>query len=162
LPQKKLFTLKDCKYHYYFLFLFNVRFISYSKCSNWRQISKFHQTLVVYLLWNFCTEYHGDVHDCPRRSYSRSRIVNITITIFFFSFFFNVRFISYLKCSNWRRISKLTSNFRCLFTFCYLDGASSIKTDLHFYQGRHSKFEPDKAQYSTPNFFDRLFLIREY
>ena len=29
-------------------------------------------------------------------------------------------------------------------------------------QWRHSKFEPDKAQYSTPNFFDRLFLIRAY
>ena len=40
----------------------------------------------------------------------------------------NVRFISYLK---WRQISKLSSNFRCLFTFCYLDGANSIKTDLH-------------------------------
>ena len=31
----------------------------------------------------------------------------------------------------WRRISKLLSNFGCLFTFCYLDGANSIKTDLH-------------------------------
>ena len=30
---------------------------------------------------------------------------------------FNVRFISYSKCSNWRRISKLSSNFGCLFTF---------------------------------------------
>ena len=30
-----------------------------------------------------------------------------------------VRFILYLKCSsNWRRISKLLSNFCCLFTFC--------------------------------------------
>ena len=27
-------------------------------------------------------------------------------------------------------------------------------------QGRHGKFDPDKAQYSTPNFFDLLFLIR--
>ena len=43
----------------------------------------------------------------------------------------NVRFISYSKCSNWRRISKLSLNFECLFTFCYLDGANSIKTDLH-------------------------------
>ena len=39
--------------------------------------------------------------------------------------------ISYSKCSNWRQISKLLSNFRCLFTFCYLDGANTIKTDLH-------------------------------
>ena len=29
-------------------------------------------------------------------------------------------------------------------------------------QGCHSKFEPGKAQYSTPNFFNRLFLIRAY
>ena len=37
-----------------------------------------------------------------------------------------VRFILYSKCS----ISKLFSNFCCLFTFCYLDGANSIKTGL--------------------------------
>ena len=43
----------------------------------------------------------------------------------------NVRFISYSKCSNWRWIPKLSSNFECLFTFWYLDGANSIKTDLH-------------------------------
>ena len=36
-----------------------------------------------------------------------------------------VWFISYSKCSNWCRISKLLSNFGCLFTFCY-----SIKTEL--------------------------------
>ena len=33
----------------------------------------------------------------------------------------NVRFMSYLKCSDWRGISRLSSNFGCLFTFCYLD-----------------------------------------
>ena len=27
-------------------------------------------------------------------------------------------------------------------------------------QGRHREFEPGKAQYSTPNFLDLLFLIR--
>ena len=42
----------------------------------------------------------------------------------------NVRFVSYSKCSNWRRISKLLSNFCSLFTFGYLDGANSIKTKL--------------------------------
>ena len=42
----------------------------------------------------------------------------------------NVRFMSYLKCSNWRRILKLLSMFRCLFTFCYLYGANSIKTNM--------------------------------
>ena len=46
------------------------------------------------------------------------------------SFIF-VRFISYLKCSNWHQISKLSMNSGCLFTFCYLDGANSTKTDLH-------------------------------
>ena len=29
-----------------------------------------------------------------------------------------VRFISYSKCSNWYQISKLLSNFGCLFAFC--------------------------------------------
>ena len=29
-------------------------------------------------------------------------------------------------------------------------------------QGRHGKFGPGKVQYSTPNFFDWLFLIRAY
>ena len=43
----------------------------------------------------------------------------------------NVRFMSYLKCSDWRGISRLSSNFGCLFTFCYLDGPNSIKTNLH-------------------------------
>ena len=42
-----------------------------------------------------------------------------------------VRFISYSKCSKWRRISKLLSKCGCLFSFCYLDWANSIKTDLH-------------------------------
>ena len=42
----------------------------------------------------------------------------------------NVRFISYSKCSNWRPISKLLSNFGCLSTFCYSDGLNSIETDL--------------------------------
>ena len=39
----------------------------------------------------------------------------------------HIRFISYSNCSIWHRISKLLSNFGCLFTFCYLDGANSIK-----------------------------------
>ena len=39
-------------------------------------------------------------------------------------------FISYSKCSNWRRISKLSLNFGCLFTCCYFDRANSIKTNL--------------------------------
>ena len=43
----------------------------------------------------------------------------------------NVRFMSYLKCSDWRGISRLSSNFGCLFTFCYLHGPNSIKTNLH-------------------------------
>ena len=37
----------------------------------------------------------------------------------------------YWKCSNWCRILKLSWKFGCLFTFCYLDGANSIKPDLH-------------------------------
>ena len=45
--------------------------------------------------------------------------------------YFYFQFISYWKCFNCRRISKLLLNFGCLFTFCYLDGVNSIKTDLH-------------------------------
>ena len=30
----------------------------------------------------------------------------------------------------------------------------------YYIQGRHGEFEPGKVQYSTQNFFDRLFLIR--
>ena len=41
--------------------------------------------------------------------------------------------ISQSKCANWHRISKLASNFGYLFTFCYMDGANSIKTDLHIF-----------------------------
>ena len=39
-----------------------------------------------------------------------------------------LREFSYSKCSNWRQISKV---LLCSFIFCYLDGANSIKTDLH-------------------------------
>ena len=42
----------------------------------------------------------------------------------------NVRFISYSMHSNWHLISTLLSNFVCLVTFCYLDRANSIKTDI--------------------------------
>ena len=42
----------------------------------------------------------------------------------------NVWFMFYSICFNWHRISKLLMNFGCLFTFCYLDGVNTIKTDL--------------------------------
>ena len=42
-----------------------------------------------------------------------------------------VRFISYSKCYDLCRISKLSSNFGCLFTFWYLDGENLTKTNLH-------------------------------
>jgi len=45
-------------------------------------------------------------------------------------FLFNAWVISYLKCSDWSRISKLLLNFGCLFTSCYFDRAKSIKTNL--------------------------------
>jgi hypothetical protein len=44
--------------------------------------------------------------------------------------FLKLRFMSYLKHSSWRQILKLLSNFGCIFTFCYLDEANSMKTDL--------------------------------
>ena len=57
----------------------------------------------------------------------------------------NVRFISYSKCSNWRLISKLSSNSKCLFAFSYLDGANSIKTDLYIctlWTGQFVNYKP--------------------
>ena len=58
----------------------------------------------------------------------------------------NVRFMSYLKCSNWGRISNLLSNYGCLFTFCYLDVAMQfnqncltyrmvVSSNAHYYSG---------------------------
>ena len=41
-----------------------------------------------------------------------------------------VWFMSYMKCANRCQILKLLSNFGCLFTFWYSEGANSIKTDL--------------------------------
>jgi hypothetical protein len=38
--------------------------------------------------------------------------------------------MSYLKRSNWHQISKLASNFGCLFTFCYSAWANLIQTKL--------------------------------
>ena len=49
----------------------------------------------------------------------------------YFSSLSKVQFMSYSKCSNWHQMLKLLLNFGCLFTFFYLDGANSIKTDLH-------------------------------
>ena len=43
-------------------------------------------------------------------------------------FLFDVRFMSYLKCSNWRQILKLALNFGYLFTFYYPAWANSLKT----------------------------------
>ena len=54
-----------------------------------------------------------------------------------------------------------------------LCSAQEIPTRTHHYylshhskkrdrQGRHGEIEPGKVQYSTPKFFDRLFLIRAY
>ena len=37
------------------------------------------------------------------------------------------------KCCNWRQISKLASNFGCLFTFCYSAWTNLIKTKLQTY-----------------------------
>ena len=40
------------------------------------------------------------------------------------------RFMSYLQCSNWRQILKLSSNIGCLFTFCYSAWANLLETKL--------------------------------
>ena len=42
----------------------------------------------------------------------------------------NVRFVSYSKCSNWRQISEISSNFGCLLLFVVLLG--QIKSKLNY------------------------------
>ena len=49
-----------------------------------------------------------------------------------------------------------------LFHFVYSKFILHKLHNLSHVQGRHGEFEPGKVQYSTPNFFDRLFLIRAY
>ena len=48
----------------------------------------------------------------------------------------------------------------------YMNRIPDLNFRLHikikFVHGRHGEFEPGKVQYSTPNFFDRLVLIRAY
>ena len=59
-------------------------------------------------------------------------------------------------------------NYACYFILAcklFLDqfGFSRKKREWNrLVQGRHGEFEPGKVQYSTPNFVDRLFLIRAY
>ena len=69
-----------------------------------------------------------------------------------------MRFMSYAKCSNWRRISKLLLNFGYLFTFCYLDGANTIKTDLHFCNLWTGQF----VSYKSVNWVFSKFALAEY
>ena len=78
----------------------------------------------IFVIWMYC-------------NFFSTMVLVFTLVSYFFSDLL-VRFISYLKFSNWRRISKLLSNFGCLFTFCYLDGANSIKSDLHICNGATS------------------------
>ena len=52
----------------------------------------------------------------------------------------NVQFITYSKCSNWGRISKLSSNFGSLFTFCYSAWGNQIKTKLQTCNLRTGQF----------------------
>ena len=61
----------------------------------------------------------------------QNSLIVLTLRWMLIQYQINVRFISYSKSPNWCRISKLLSNFGCLFTFCYLDGANSIKTYIH-------------------------------
>ena len=56
-------------------------------------------------------------------------------------------------------INRQQANFRNKSTFATI----KINPGIIFQkQGRHDKFEPGKAQYSTPNFIDPLFCIRAY
>ena len=55
-------------------------------------------------------------------------------------------------------------NTSCKFSFTFLGKKCFIIVTVSYYivQGHHGEFEPGKAQYSTPNFFEQLFLIRGY
>ena len=61
----------------------------------------------------------------------QNSLIVLTLRWMLIQYQINVRFISYSKSPNWRRITKSLSNFGCLFTFCYLNGANSIKTYIH-------------------------------
>ena len=53
-------------------------------------------------------------------------------TLFWMVFYICVWFISYSKCSNWHRLSKIVVELWMFIHFLlFLDRASSIKTDLH-------------------------------
>ena len=49
------------------------------------------------------------------------------------------------KVFYWRQISKLSLNFGWVFTFCYLDGANSIKTALHICNLWTGQFVSEKS-----------------
>ena len=61
------------------------------------------------------------------------------------------------------RLSFTYSSFIELHTLLFNQGRHGGHiTGMLLCQGRHGEFEPDKVQYSTQNFFDRLCLIRTY
>ena len=120
---------------------FHVQFMSYSKWSNWRRISKGKTWRIGFMLTVVSGPIFGRSSSWPTREKNMCQTdCSAKLLIIFFSFtreikmgknFFHEWFMSYSKCSNWRWISKLSSNFACLFVFCYWDGTNSIKTDLH-------------------------------
>ena len=58
--------------------------------------------------------------------------------------------------------SRITFRLCHVLLFTIKFGATLYRNIRSNFQGRHGEFEPGKALYSTPNFFDRLFLIRAY
>ena len=56
----------------------------------------------------------------------------------------------------------ICASYGTVLRFSVLVAVESHITKVHHSQGRHGEFEPGKAQYSTPNCFDQLFLIRVY
>ena len=87
------------------------------------------------MIANFCTDFYStDQGICMTKNLNFYNFMELSKE-FQQTFKVNVRFMSYSKCSNWRQISKLLSKFGCLFTFSYLDGANSIKSDCNLRTG---------------------------
>ena len=75
------------------------------------------------MIANFCTDFYPTPTDqgiCMTKNLNFYNFMELSKE-FQQTFEVNVRFMSYSKCCNWRRILKLISNLGCLFTFCYFN-----------------------------------------
>ena len=62
----------------------------------------------------------------------------------------------------WPACEYLGMDFTGVACMTYSSLACINAVQACMWQGRHGEFKPGKVQYSTPKFFDQLFLIRAY